>query len=328
MGQRQQSTESERAQDPSEAHLNPEEIGKFTNGELTSADNRRAQKHLANCDRCRRDLIALIRLAAETVTEEECKLLQSLPAFESYEQVRQLTSRLPHVSEEDSKGLAGAAGWWERLQALLPAPIFTPAFAAAVSVFLALGSWGGYQWYARHQINNDLAYGYDALQRNWPVSAEDFRPPGEFAPSPFSMAHGPAPATDPAAQAFEKVLARDEENRKAVLGLALFQSFSGRMAQADSLLQILLHRDSSDAEAWNQRGIVRARLEQYEPALAAFAAALRHQPQNHAAAFNRALLLSRLRRSDEAIKAWQDYLRRDPASPWSAAAREHLRKLE
>ncbi|MGH7491458.1 MAG: tetratricopeptide repeat protein [bacterium] len=328
MGQRQHDTASERAQDAFDSHLNPDEIGKFTNGELSETENQRVQEHLSTCDQCRRDLVMLIRLAAVEVTEAERKLLQSIPAFESSEQVRQVISRLPHIIEPTPEPVVEEESWWERLTAFLPASTPVPAFATVLFIFVALGAFGGYRLYVSHQINNDLVNGYAALKQNWKVSGDDFRPPGEFERSLFSREHGPAPVTDPAAQAFESVLVREEHNREALLGLAVFYSFSGRMAQADSLVEILLQRDSTDAEAWNQRGAIRARMEQFEAALAAFATALRHQPGYSEAAFNRALLLTRFRRKAEALAAWQEYLRRDPTSPWSEAARDHLRKLE
>ncbi len=330
MNERQRHIKEDTTEGSPASHLDVEEIGKFTTGELSAEQNQRAQKHLAHCDRCRRELAALLRLAAAEVTEAERKLLQSLPPFESSAQVPQTLARFPHLSQEDSEIFAPSPSLWERLSTLIREPVWRPAFATAVLAFLVLAAVGGYRLYVSRQIHGSLARGYEAVKEGWRVSDNDFRPVGEFDPSPLSLPHGhePVPAAGVAVQAFESVLARDGQNREAMLGLALVASFSGRMAQADSLLQILLQRDSTDAAAWNQRGIVWARLEQHHAALAAFAAALRHRPDYHEAAFNRALLLTRLRRRTEAIASWQEYLRRDPASPWSQAAREHLRKLE
>src|SRR5262245_2595047 len=239
MGRRLQGTESEQTQDASDAHLNPEEIGKFTNGELSAAENQRAQEHLATCDQCRSDLVARVRLAAVELTEEERQLLQSVPRFESREQIESLLS------------LSGfrpspKPSWLERLRDSIfpqsaPEPALarteiswkpqrllqwfsTPALVTALIVIGILGSFGGYDLYVRHQINNELEYGYTTLKQNWTVSAEDFRPAKEFEPSLFSKEHGPAPATDPAAQAFANVLERDGENREALLGLAMSYS--------------------------------------------------------------------------------------------------------
>lgn len=45
------------------------------------------------------------------------------------------------------------------------------------------------------------------------------------------------------------------------------------------------------------------------------------------ARFNRALALERLYLTDQARKAWQEYLEHDPSSPWSEEARQHLQAL-
>ena len=327
MSERQRHIKVDTTEDASSPHLDAEKIGKFANGELAAEQNQRAQKHLAHCDHCRRDLVALIRRAAVEVTEEERKLLQALPPLESGAQILQTLARFPNLPAEQAENGSFVSRWWEQLAACLPQPLLAPALATAVFAFLALGSLGGYQLYVRLQTDSEIARGYQTLKQNWKVSENDFRPPGEFELSALSRPHGPAPAADPAEQAFRSALRRDADNREALLGLAVYDAFAGKTGRADSLLRVLLQRDSTDAEAWNQRGVVWARLEQNNDALAAFAAALRHRPSYNEAAFNRALLLTRVRRRDEAMAAWQDYVRRDPASVWSEAARAHLRKL-
>jgi hypothetical protein len=52
--------------------------------------------------------------------------------------------------------------------------------------------------------------------------------------------------------------------------------------------------------------------------------ALRHDSE---IAWNRAIALERMSRTDAARAAWQDYLALDPHSPWSSEAAAHLRRL-
>lgn len=66
---------------------------------------------------------------------------------------------------------------------------------------------------------------------------------------------------------------------------------------------------------------------QLRPALDAADHALRLDPRLPEAAFNRALVLERMGRRDEAIAAWRAYLALDASSGWSAEAREHLHRL-
>ncbi len=333
MGEKQEQERFDRApaDDGDEEHWDPVSLDKFIHGELAQTENLRAQKHLAGCEHCRSDLVTLLHLSVAEATEEERQLLQALPPFDSNAQIQQILRRFPQlVLHEPSREAGATANGWEWLKSLAPQPVLSPAFALALAVILAIGSFGGYRLYVGRQIHNDLAAGLRELKNNWHVSANDYRPSGDFELSLFSRTHGPAPepAADPAVQAFQKVLQRDEKNRAAILGLAVYHSFAGRMSFADSLLQTLLQNDSTGAEVWNQRGLVLARRQQPEAALAAFATALRHRADYAEAAFNRALLLTRLERRPEAIAAWQEYLRLDPGSRWSEAAREHLQQLE
>lgn len=65
-----------------------------------------------------------------------------------------------------------------------------------------------------------------------------------------------------------------------------------------------------------------ARPEDYAKALDLLERLLRVQPENRAALFNRALVLERLQRFDDAVESWDRYLQADSAGPWAAEARE------
>lgn len=62
----------------------------------------------------------------------------------------------------------------------------------------------------------------------------------------------------------------------------------------------------------------------YPTALAAADAALHIDPHLPEALFNRALILEHLGLTDEAKRAWQNYLQADPSSPWATEARSHI----
>ena len=46
------------------------------------------------------------------------------------------------------------------------------------------------------------------------------------------------------------------------------------------------------------------------------------------AVFNKALVLQKMRLTNEARKAWEEYLQKDPSSPWASEARENLERLK
>jgi tetratricopeptide (TPR) repeat protein len=92
--------------------------------------------------------------------------------------------------------------------------------------------------------------------------------------------------------------------------------------------------DSPDAKSWNDlaAALFASAEEDLQPqkladALAAADHALRLDPKNAEALFNRALITERIGAGAEARKAWQQYLDVDPHSGWSVEAREHLRRL-
>jgi len=93
-------------------------------------------------------------------------------------------------------------------------------------------------------------------------------------------------------------------------------------------------RTSNDARTWSDLAAARyaaasqlGRASLYPTALAAADAALRIDPNLLEALFNRALILERMGLTDEAKRAWQNYLQADPSSPWATEARSHIGAL-
>ncbi len=85
--------------------------------------------------------------------------------------------------------------------------------------------------------------------------------------------------------------------------------------------------DENYVEARANLGCVLAELGDRELAVAAFEGALTLHADYANAHFHLARTLDELKRSDEATRHWQEFLRLAPESPWAALAREHLDKL-
>jgi tetratricopeptide (TPR) repeat protein len=77
-------------------------------------------------------------------------------------------------------------------------------------------------------------------------------------------------------------------------------------------------------EAWNNLGTALAQSNQPDAAIAAFAAALAHEPCYGDALYNMADTLDELGRDNEAQRYWRSYLASDTASPWADYARQRL----
>lgn len=92
--------------------------------------------------------------------------------------------------------------------------------------------------------------------------------------------------------------------------------------------------ESPSPQTWNDLAAARyaaasdrGRYALYPQALAACDAALRLDPKNAEALFNRALILQRIGLADAARAAWMRYLEVDPSSKWADEARKRLAEL-
>lgn len=63
-------------------------------------------------------------------------------------------------------------------------------------------------------------------------------------------------------------------------------------------------------------------------ALVCFEAVTRSFPQHLQSQYGRALALQQIGRREEARRAWEAYLKRDPSSTWAVSARKHLAALD
>jgi len=311
----------------SAAHPEREIIGKYFTGELPKRQSRALAKHLAACEQCRAELAEHVRFARAEVAPEAMQRFEAAPRRTVDEHVRQIERRLPARPAVAAFNARIVLDW---LNETLKSPILAPAAAMILVGIIALMGVQGNKVYQQRRLATELAQGFSILKSEWFITTEDFRPAGGFNSSAFSRPRSKTPTVDSnaAVQSFRKALQRDPDNRDAKLGLAIFYYFSGQMFFADSLLRVLLARDSTDAGAWNQHALVQARLGNSEQALLAFEMALRYQPQYAEAAFNRAQLLTQLQRKPAALQAWQDYLTRDATSPWAEAARARIKFLE
>lgn len=106
-----------------------------------------------------------------------------------------------------------------------------------------------------------------------------------------------------AEEAFRAVLALDSTDVRARFGLGMILVLDGRGAEGAPLLDGVLAQWPAWGEAHYLRGLARMRARDFEGALASFDAAVAYDPSDAAASFNRARILDRLGRGEEAAAA-------------------------
>lgn len=135
-----------------------------------------------------------------------------------------------------------------------------------------------------------------------------------------------------AAEALERA-ERDPSSREAQRAAAVAAVLIGRAEEGVTRLAAQAKASPNEASAWNDLAAAQyaaalaGRTSFLGEALASANRALRIDPRQGEALFNRALILERLALRDEARTAWQRYLDTDASSPWAAEAREHLARL-
>ena len=205
-----------------------------------------------------------------------------------------------------------------------------PAFGLAGGLALVLVTFFvGQQPFRVWRANVNSHEGIEILKATWTITDADYRPPGDFSKSMFSIPHSASQSDnqDPERASFQTALEWDGENFAALRGLAIYWYFRGNLLRADSLANVLLKLNVADFEAWNLLGLVHARNEQISEALNAFKKALQIKADYAEAAYNRALVLQQFGRFEEAKNAWQEYLEVDQQSEWAGAVRKRIEEI-
>jgi hypothetical protein len=307
------------------ACLSPETIGKYTNHELLPAEIPAAEKHLASCEDCRHQLVAIAQISIEPVSEEARKILEGSPPLEISEHVNAIMKLMPAAEVEPNR----LERWNDWIHAHIPELRFARNVAVAGGIMAAI-FFAGEQPFRNWRANAHANTGVESLKQEWTITFDDLRPAENLREDMFSVTHGPEDKalTDKIEGQFRAALAWDKNNRTARLGLATYRYFIGDLIAADSVIAVLLDENSQDFEAWNNRGLIAARREDSTAALTAFVRALQIRPDYAIAAYNRASLLHQLGRRNEARAAWQEYLKLDATSKWGEVAQKRLQESD
>jgi tetratricopeptide (TPR) repeat protein len=205
----------------------------------------------------------------------------------------------------------------------------------AASVLLTLGAWFAWQLTRPEPIGRILARASEASRPfDWRLLDS-----GYVATHVELGAPKPAPA---AVQEAEVAVERLDPSARGKQGAAYATGWlallKGDPEAAIPALEQALQQAPQDADIATKLGIAyaakadrasdrAAKSAGYHAAIDRFSQALRLEPDNLAALFNRGLAHSRLEEKAEAKADFQAYLAKDPQSPWSAEVRRWLTVL-
>jgi len=128
--------------------------------------------------------------------------------------------------------------------------------------------------------------------------------------------------------AFKEALALDETYSKARLNLAAAYIAANQLDNATAALaKVDVRSDVTAGDIDLIRGIALAEARTYDKARAAFEHALTSQAAKRAASYNLARTLELAGKTDEAKRAYQQYLKLYPGGPWAKAAEAAAAKL-
>lgn len=299
--------------------LAPEDFANYLNQQLGWWQRRRMQRHLSACQSCRSTLADMIRIDSTSLTQADLNWLKSLPNFI-------LTPVPAAVFLNEAKHTPARPRWrGKNIFETRPAPAYALAFAVVV-VLIAMFGWPEFSVWQSQRLAQQ---GLETLTQSYDIASASLRPSGNFQPRLLSGTRKEATLSSShiAQEKFQGSLGWNAENRLALRGRALLAFFEGDFAAADSLLRILLSHDPNNPETLNDLAVVLA-ARAPELALPYVERALAQQPELRPACFNRAYLLQKLKRNEEARQAWQAYLKLHDDAEWESFAHLLLRQLE
>lgn len=312
-----------RVTDPA-ACLAPEDLDKYFNHQLLPAELPRFEKHLAACENCRQQLVALLAQPAnERLPEETKEKIEHLPPHEISEHVAGIQKIIRMIGEpSEGPGKVRPRNHW--LSSLLA---LRPAFVTVLLLIVA----GKFWLWPLYRYDRLVAQGETQLLAQHKIHyLSELRPAGGFRSSEQIQPMG---TEDEKPQNLEALLRQaltfKPKGQNALRNLARYYLLEKRLTAADSVLKILEAEAPHEAAVRHDRGCWFYQSGEYEAAASAFAAAYAANPQLEEALYNLAITQKQLGDLAAARRSWEAYLALPNLKPeWRNAARAHAKGLQ
>jgi anti-sigma factor RsiW len=300
-----------------------ETIAYYVAGALPKIKQWRFTKHLAECDRCRWQLLAISRASTDPISDEEKTALAALPPFTISEQVEAIKKLKSH--ETTPVTVIPELKRWLGLFILNPRPAF------ALAVILFLGILAGIKWgWPAFQYDRLVSQSEAQLEEQYKIYYREMpRPSLGYLSSDIAEAMGPEEEKQTIEARLKQALQYKPNGETARLRLAQYFLFQAMEGSADSLLKLLEAASPPNAAVLNDRGIWFFQQQQFSAAANAFQRALELNPRLDEALYNLAIAQKQLGNTTVAKQSWEQYLKQDNIKPeWRNAAKAQLQELE
>jgi len=305
------------------ACLSPETIGKYINHELRPAEIPAAEKHLASCEGCRHQLVAISQISIEPVSEEARQLLEALPPLEISEQVNAIQEIIRKWKKPEITPVKIRLKEKWSLDSFVPQPAFIFIAILLLGIAGKWWAWPAYQYYRFvRQSERQLVEQNKIYYRNEPRPAGDYRSSREY------QLMAPQEERQTTGALLTQALRYKPDGEMARLRLAQYFLLQKMDSSADSLLKLLEAASPQNAAVLNDRGIWLLRRQRYDSAAIFFQRAFALNPQLDEALYNLALAQTQQGDTAAAKTNWKKYLVLDAKTEWHNAARAQLQELE
>jgi tetratricopeptide (TPR) repeat protein len=273
-------------------------------------------EHATQCDDCGQELKSALADLGDHPNED---LSPTTPILSDAEFPRRMAATLTRGTEESS-----------RAQTIPSRPAARWIWATAASVTIAILSWG--YWLTRERDPGVMLAQAAAEHRRLPIRIPD----ALYAPSRAERsAETSTPAVLAEAEAaILRKLERDPENVRWLRYKSRVEILKGRYRAAVSILRAAADDPKSRASilldlgtAWLAQGLASQRPDELQRAIEYLSEALKHEPANLVARFNRAVAAERLSLLDSAEADWNFYLTRDSSTGFAGEARAGLERI-
>lgn len=302
--------------------LSLEMIGKYINAEQLPAEIPPVEKHLASCDSCRQQFIALAECCTQPLSAETQQKIASLPPHKISAHVNAIQKIIQQSGDHEKipVTLKPRRPWWPLTQT--PRPVFV-----AILLLIATGMGWLLPLYRYHRLVKQGEA--ELLSQHHVYYLSEIRLAGGFSPSTGIERMAPNPKPQKLDTLLRQALTLKENGQKGLRNLARYYLLKKNDLAADSVLKILEAQAPRDAAVRNDRGYWFYQRGQYDAAAAAFTEAFALDPRLDEALFNLAATHAQRGDTTAAQATWEEYLKLDPLKPeWRKAAQARLQTLK
>ncbi len=315
----------------SKDHFSDELKEQYLQNNLTDNESKMVGNHFKKCPFCKEKIELINSTAQIKITPEEKAKLQEIESVNIEDRLSSYKEYFILPEKKKARSLKNQIIMI--LQNAVQRYISIPklGFAMVALLLLMIPTYFGYQYFNIAKIIKQVESEFSDFKNEHRITDGNLRPTGRFLFTLFGKprSNETQPQVNDTYASIAKALKYEPENATLNHYLGTLYFFDGNMDKAEEYYLKSLQLNGNRANIFNDLSLIDCLRKDFQKAIEHLRQALDLEPSLNEAQYNLAVIYELLGNKEEAIAAWEKYIKLDvdENSDWNKVARSHLKAL-